>query len=325
MMSACLRSWPALLGLTLWWCACSSASSGRASGGSQEPSIVALKSSENPQFEGPVRGFIAQAPGPVSVFTLPNDESADTESIRDAVSQKSPALILALGSRAAVFAHTHWPTTPMVFAMVLSYRRLQLSGEQAAGIAGELSPTTEFAQFQMVVPQMKKLGVIHNPAATGELVQTAREEAKSSGFELVVAQATQKSEVARAYASLGEVDGVWLLPDQVVMNPESFEYLKQQLNTRKRYLLASLSEKFAEAGALVSVSIDTTSVGGQAAALAHAILVDGKKPAELGVVSPIGARLFVNLETAHQISLQINEDILPFVQVIGADKVARAK
>ena len=101
------------------------------------------------------------------------------------------------------------------------------------------------------------------------------------------------------------VDAIWVHIDPVVMNQKSFDFLKERSLATGLPLLTSLSDKFAEAGALVSVSVDFTAIGSQAATIVEMFMQDGSVPKAHRIQPPVGGKLSVNLEVAKQLGITI--------------------
>ena len=51
---------------------------------------------------------------------------------------------------------------------------------------------------------------------------------------------------------------------------------------------------------------DLHSIGSQAVAISKSILYHNKKPKDIGVMSPLGTKIFLNLLTAEKIGLDIS-------------------
>jgi putative ABC transport system substrate-binding protein len=278
-------------------------------------SIVVLKSSDNPMFDQPLTSFIEGCQATVTVFSQP--EAQDPKELVAAVSQLKPELIFTLGTKATLVARDLFPDTPILFAMVVNYRRHNLAGHSnIMGVALEASPSVEFVMFKMIVPHLSKVLVIHTAEGSGDLVAEARAAVEPLGVSLVAESIADVSEVETAYrARSAEVDSVWFINDPVVMNPNTFSYLKAHTIADRLAFVSSLSSRFAQDGALMSASVDLTSLGAQAAAIARQVH-EGVSPAQIGVQSPIGSKLAVNLDVATAIGLAIPGDVLPFVSEV---------
>jgi ABC-type uncharacterized transport system substrate-binding protein len=115
----------------------------------------------------------------------------------------------------------------------------------------------------------------------------------------------------------GEVDGLWLLPDPVVMAPDSFRWLRNEAMRRRVPMLAS-TENLVRAGALLCVAPDRGGAGQQASELARRILDTGALPGTIEPVPPATMRVVLNRDTLDTIGLEVDELMLDF-----ADEVVR--
>ncbi len=293
----------------------------RPAAGDGQPRIVVVKSDTNRAFDAAIKGFASQTAGALSVYTL--DPEADAEAVARAIRASSPGLVFTLGSRATLFARERLAPVPVLFAMVVNHGRLGLAGSpNVMGIALETPPAIEMAQFKMVLPGLRRVLAFYAPKESGHFVQKGREELAAMGIELVAAPVEDAEDVKEALATHGgAVDAVWLLNDPVVMNQEVFAFLREETLRLRRPFLASLSNRFAHAGALMAVSVDFTSLGAQAAVLARMLFEQGRTPAAIGVRPPIGATLTVNLGVAARIGLTVPPEVLPFInEVILEDR-----
>ena len=70
----------------------------------------------------------------------------------------APDLLFVLGTRATLLARDRFRDVPILFAMVVNYRRLGLADhENVMGVALEIPPLTEFTQFKLIAPGLKRV------------------------------------------------------------------------------------------------------------------------------------------------------------------------
>jgi putative ABC transport system substrate-binding protein len=286
------------------------------------PVVVVLLSSNNRLYDGPVAAFENQVKDSATVYeTVVGDQRGLGDSLRDL----HPAMVFALGTQAALYARANLPETPLLFAMVVNHRRLkELQAPEVLGIALEVPPLSEFTQFKLALPTMSRILAIYNPDHSSDVIAGATEAARTLGMTLIAAPAHDKDELQAQYKRYsGQFDTVWVLNDPVVMNSKAFAFLREAAMRDHVALVSSLSEQFARAGALMSVSVDFNSLGFQASAMALSLLDGKQKPAEIGVQPPIGARLVLNMVTAQKVGLQIPEEVLPFIsEVIVSERAS---
>jgi ABC-type uncharacterized transport system substrate-binding protein len=273
--------------------------------------IVVLQSQETSLLSTAVASFVKKVDAEVTVFTNTGDANADA--LAAAVQKIQPWFVFTLGTPAINFARKHIGRTPILYAMAINYSTLHEAGPgNIMGIAMEPTPLSEFAKFRMVAPDLHRVAVIYTQGSTDRLVHQARQELRELDVELLPIAVVPGADAAAAYrARSGDSDALWLMDDVDVM--QQFEAVKKVSLTQHKPMLASLSESFARAGALMAVSIDAESIGSQAASIARMVLERGVRPEDIGVQRPIAVRLVVNARVARMLGLEISEDVLPYI------------
>ena len=166
----------------------------------------------------------------------------------------------------------------------------------------------QFQHLREIIPDLKRVGVIFNPLNSMGEIEQARRAARDSGLTLVEIPVTSESEVLQQAEGLkGRVDVLWSVADSTVFTPRSVDSILL-LTLRDGIPFVGLSPSFVKAGALLSFSCDYEDVGSQSAEQALEILA-GKPPAEVSVVFPRRISLFLNLNTARAIHLEISQKL----------------
>jgi putative ABC transport system substrate-binding protein len=185
------------------------------------------------------------------------------------------------------------------------------------GIAMESSTTSEFSQFRMILPELRRVLAFYVASESQSLVDAARAELEPLGLELLAVEVADASGVEAAFQQhAGGADAVWLLNDPLLMTRDTFAVLRAQSRRAKLPFVASLSDQFTRDGALMSVSTDLAGLGTQAAAMARMHLEQGRSASELGVQPPMSTHLVVNLGVARTIGIELAGDVLPFVDEV---------
>ena len=287
----------------------------------QLSTVLILQSQDTPIYRAALKGF-EQALG-LSTTCLLVDQNTDVDVVTAALRQSHAALILALGSRAALLARQATAEIPIVFALVLGHTRLHL-GEQdnVMGVAMENPALSEFTKFKIIMPNLKKVLCLYTRGLSEMQMQKAQEELHGVGIELVAVAVGDGHEVLPKFKeSWAGVDALWLPNDPVL---KEFLDLKKAAMTARLPILTSLSDAFAHAGALMSVSVDLGAIGAQAAGMARLVLQHSSLPHTLGVQYPNGARLVVNTTTAELLGVDVSLDLLPFIdEIVEADSLAQ--
>jgi putative tryptophan/tyrosine transport system substrate-binding protein len=157
-----------------------------------------------------------------------------------------------------------------------------------------------------IVPAMKHVGVLVNPANPGSAVQMpgVEDAARAMGcLQLKIVEARAPEEFARGFARLSEhgAQGVVLLAD-----PSFIEHraLIAELARNARLPTAFQRRENVEAGGLLAYGADNNDQFRQAAFYVDQIL-KGAKPADLPVQQPVKFEFAVNLKTAKTLGLEV--------------------
>ena len=75
------------------------------------------------------------------------------------------------------------------------------------------------------MPRLRTIGVLYDPEKTGTLITEARGVAQSLGLQLLAtAVRSQKINPAALRSMLGQIDALWMVPDDTVVTSESFQF-----------------------------------------------------------------------------------------------------
>ena len=298
----------ALLFLVVWVILQAGQSSGK------ERSVTILVSDNEEVYSNAIAGFTAEVDQPVTIYNLEGDvERAPALMAR--ILQERPLLIFALGAKAAVVSKV-WtkdhPEIPVIFAMVLNWERYNLlkGQENIAGIAYDIAPGTHLANLAMISPESNRIGIIYSKENSGNLVESARRSAEIFNMKVVARTIDTPGEFQRVFKSLeDDIDSFWILPDPVVYTLDNISWLEKRCLT-DRIICLGPSKNVAKLGVVLSVDPDLKNIGVQAASMARSILEYKQQPWKIGVMAPIGTRLFINLRTANKIGLRIGQSAL---------------
>ena len=281
--------------------------------GDEQP-VVILLSDQEEAYSSPIEGFSFEIDMPVETFNLQGDiEKAPSVMAR--ILAKKPRLIFALGAKAAMVSKV-WtvnrPEIPVIFAMVLNWERYNLIAPHGnvAGIAYDIEPGTFLANLSMVSPASDTIGVIYNDEQSGRIVELARKAAAILNLKLIEKTVDRSQDFQRAFKSIADdIDSYWILTDPVVYTLENISWLEKRC-LKNRLICIGPSENVAKLGVVLSVEPDVKNIGIQAASMARSILEHKQSPGKIGIMPPIGTRLFINNKTARKIGLQVNQNVL---------------
>lgn len=220
-------------------------------------------------------------------------------------SQIRPKLVLAVGVLAAVLAKDQFADIPVIFCMVINYKRFDLAGANITGISSEVPVEDQFAILKEFLGANKSVGVIYDPKETGGIVAEAVTIGKKFNFNLINAVVVSEGKVESALKSIvKKIDALWIIPDSTVVTKKSLETILK-FCLRHRLPVFCTSSVVVKAGALLSISPDYIQTGRQAAHLAQ-ILLSNPAVLSLGVKQPDKLKITVNTHTAEIIGVDIS-------------------
>jgi ABC-type uncharacterized transport system substrate-binding protein len=220
------------------------------------------------------------------------------------VAWSTPALMAARGATSTIPIVAVSISDPVGTGFVASLAR---PGGNVTGVT-PINPDLSAKLVELlreIVPGMKHVGVVFNPANPGSAVQMrgAEEAARALGLQLEVVEARTPEEFARAFARLSAhgAQGVVLLAD-----PSLIEHRARiaELARNTRLPTAFQRRESVEAGGLLAYGADNNDQFRQAAFYVDRIL-KGAKPADLPVQQPVRFELVINLKTAKALGLEV--------------------
>ena len=260
-------------------------------------------------------------------FALKGDRS-DAELPRR-ILERSPAVILAVGTDAALLLKAHYAKlpreqqVPVVFTMVIDpigqglIQGVEQSGSRFAGVALAVRPQRQFRVLLDALPDIKRVGVLYNPndPVSQRILDQAREDATRLNLSLQEVPLEQPAQIGAALQSLsGKVDALWLIPDPVCAAPEPSQQLIEFAQKNRLPVLA-FSDSFVRRGALMGAGVDLAEQGALAAEQTIRIL-NGEKPEELPLLTPRRALTYYNLKTARALGITIPDMLLNLAEKV---------
>ena len=283
--------------------------------------VVVLTSEDLPRYTEAATTFSAQLGRPVEVVRIGGDRSRAMR-VAAELTADPPPLIFALGDKAAWTAVHHGPTVPVVHAMVDDPARYEIDGAFVTGVSADARPDAVLAELRLYAPDVRRIGIIISSSNTNPRVGAAIAAARESGFEVTARRVGTSRDVKRAFGNIrGDIDALWVLPDQDVIDPTSFHYLQREA-IRARMPMLAWSPALVEAGALMAVTADGERVARQAASLAQRVL-DGETAGAIPPVDPGATRVVLNRDTLDALGLDVDEGLLDFVDEVVRQPSAR--
>jgi putative tryptophan/tyrosine transport system substrate-binding protein len=221
--------------------------------------------------------------------------------------EASPArAIKAIAPNVPIICPTLGQANPDLFA---SFAR---PGGSVTGLAGEVENIYgKWVEIALdFVPQVKRIGLLVNPAGANRAFVIAQVEtaSRARGVAVLVEDARAPDELSHAF------DDFTKTPVQVVVVPPNGMFLIQRKAIVQLALAANLPTIFqqpqdAAAGGFISYGVEESENSRRAALYVDKIL-KGAKPGDLPIEFPTEIKLTINLKTAKALGVPISRDML---------------
>ena len=271
--------------------------------------VVILKSSDIAAYNQAISGFKAALPNGVVLrgYDLQSGLGKGRKLARK-IRAADPALVFAVGLKAAKAAQLEIVDIPVVYAMVLDPAKYGLNAPNMTGVLMEIPMERQLIMIKSLLPRPKHVGTLYDPTKTATLIEDARRLLKSNGTELVPIPLNNERDVPGALRTLlPSIDALWLVPDSTVLTDESLRFI---LNTalEERVPVVGFSREFARSGALLCLSVNYGDIGRQAGQLTRKIL-DGHLSLPAKPLHPDRIEMSLNRKTAKFLDIEIPRDL----------------
>ncbi|MFZ5774786.1 MAG: ABC transporter substrate-binding protein [Thermodesulfobacteriota bacterium] len=284
---------------------------------------VLLQSSPLKAYEEARQGFerawqnLRPAAGPKSVSSgtltqvlLSEQPPGNTFSLKKQL--ETARLVVVIGDPALEFVRG-LRSTPVLYLLAPSAANLP---GNFTGIDLRIRPSRQLEAISRLLPKLRSIGALYNPAQTGHWAQEALLSQPDSVRTLLFKKIAAPAELPEALASLrGVVEAYWLLPDDLVTSPQALDTLRE-FSMTNRVPILSFSEKYLKAGAAAAITFDMADLGAQAAAMANRLFA-GAPVAEVGVEAPRKQRIIANTAVLRKMGVAVNEAVVDEVYAGG--------
>ena len=294
--------------------------------------FAVIKSKELQQIDLIIKGFTESFPE-AAVVMLDLEGKSDTKKVADFIRKNRPSAIICLGALAANTTIAVEKEIPIIFSLVINYRRYNfLMQSNVTGISMEIPPLTLFSQFRLLMPAVNSIGIPYHPSASSEIVNDAEKAAAQLNIKLVKIPVEDPSKLGEFLSSrLAECSGLWMLADTQLYNLKT-RALKELIlfSKNNRKPLLAFSENFLKMGAFFSISIDYKSIGSQISLVSKRIVQDNIRPSMIPVSPPIGTYTVLNRIVAQKLMgaaldesiYDIVDKVYPSLQKNGSEDAA---
>lgn len=250
--------------------------------------VLILQSSHAAAYDEALQGVRAMHRFSERLLVLSDYNHVDIQQI---VREEHPKLLVVLGDAAYATARKI-RQLPVVVLMAPNYRGGSAGHPAMTGVTLYLPPERYLALFHAL--KLHRVGMLGHPGKNGQYIRWVQKVAPEYAVEPVVREVASPRDVSGQLSSLqGQVDALWLLPDDTAVARETVEaYFLFSL--QQQVPVIAFSGAYLQSGAAVALDLNRHDMGRQAGSMVAALL-DGKDVANLPVEFPRKAVVRTNL------------------------------
>jgi len=163
------------------------------------------------------------------------------------------------------------------------------------------------SKLKDIQPELNKLAVFWASKSMDGYIQELQKRSRHFGVEILPQKLSSSAELPDRLRGLyGKINGIWVLPDPLVVNAQNMLIVQEFSSSNKTPLYAPMSE-FVKEGATASVSSNFREIGRVAAIAAQAAL--NGKPTD-SILYAERLEVSINLKAAENGGLHISRNVL---------------
>ncbi len=269
-----------------------------------KPLVVTVQSVMIHPYEEILKGFDSVYDGGKKHFVL---SEISQDKIVEKIRRLDPDVVLTIGLDAL---NTVKPLEhlPIIYTMVLCPDVAGIDRRHITGVCMQVPVEVQLRKMRSVLPNLKRVGLLFDPRLSQQTVSDAVDVSSSLGLTLKAAGVQGPADLAGALVRMkAKVDILWMLPDITVDQPQLLEFFTL-FSFENRIPLVTYSEKYMEAGAMVSIGLDAFDMGCQAGEMANSLLAGNDIQTSLPTMART-AVVTVNKTVAEKFGTAIPEDL----------------
>jgi putative ABC transport system substrate-binding protein len=240
------------------------------------------------------------------VTNYPVRPDTDIGTLRASLLREKTKVVIALGRQGMKTAAALNNGIGVVVGAVLTIPESEVRGQQVISLSPD--PALLFARMKALMPAMKRVFVVYDPALNDWLIKLANEEARAQGLELVAHEAQDLRNAVRYYQEIfsaadGDSDALWLPQDYTTVEESSVLPMVLQESWNRDIAVFSSNSTHVRRGVLLSLYPDNLGLGKSLAELAQSILRSGDY-GKSGMMPLRDVQSAINLRTAKHLRLK---------------------
>jgi putative ABC transport system substrate-binding protein len=242
------------------------------------------------------------------VVSYPVNSGTNISALNNSLNLQHTKVIIALGRQGMKTAEQLNNNVKVVVGGVLTVPENELNGQPVISLTPD--PALLFARMKALMPSMKRVFVVYDPAFNSWLIALAEAAAQLQGLELVAYKAQNLRNAVVFYQKIfshadSRSDALWLPQDPTTVEDSSILPLVLQNSWNNNLAVFSSNFGYVQRGVLFSLYPDNTGLGKSLAGLAQEILVSGNY-GKHGLMPLHDVKGAINSRTAKHLGINLN-------------------
>lgn len=269
------------------------------------PRVAIVVSMDIPAYNAVAASLERRLNGPVTRHLFDTDT-------RTALEQEAPDQIVAIGLEAALLAKlVQSDGRPVVFCQVFNHVEHDLVAANVRGVSLFPSFAVTFATWRTLAPALREVAVFTGPGFDAVLAPAVAA-AAAQGINLTLVSVSSDKDLLYQYKRMADrVDGLWLLPDNRVLNRAAIQEI-MSFSLRNGKQVAVFNEQLLRLGGLFSVASDPDEVAAKVVRRLAEMNPGGVND-QPGLLLLDEAVIRINPVIAQRLNLTIPEFLRPYV------------
>ena len=247
----------------------------------------------------------------VEVFSLEKFKGKSRGLLIESLTKEKFALFVAVGPEAVSFASEEAALgkTAWLYSMVLNPPKVSGYTETACGVPLDITAQKQLEMIAQGLTAVKRLGLLYDPRYNADFFVKASTEATSLNLKIVPLKVSSKKDIpAVLKQNWGNIDALWLIPDQTVISESIVQYIIKEALFRKTPVIG-YNRFFYESGAALAFVFNYEELGRQVGRLAANVLIGKACEKELPVF-----RVWQNLRVINKLGISVPEKKAPPIE-----------
>ncbi len=200
--------------------------------------------------------------------------------------------------------------TPWLYSMVLNPPAVSAAARTVCGVPLDIPARKQLEMLALGLPGVKRLGLLFDPRYNTDFFGEAVLASESFNLKIIPLEVSSKKDIPAVLKThWGNVDAIWMIPDQTVISESIVQYIIKEALFKEKPVIG-YNRFFYESGAALAFVFDYTELGRQTGLMAVERLAGKACDKAIPVF-----RVWQNMRVINKLGIMIPEERTPPIEV----------